>query len=61
MHHILSKLQISRIYNRYIRRSGSNTFFLVKLSTGIDPANNFGLTKMYNKKYIYLKYIGKTE
>ena len=57
------KFKVNKIYNRYIPRRRNNTIihFSGKLSTGINPANNFDLIKMYNEKYIYLKCNGKIE
>ena len=63
MCHILPKVQSKQdiIYNRYIPRGEDNIFFFGELSTGIDPASNFDLIKMYNDKYIYLKCNGNIE
>ena len=47
MYQILPKFQSKQdsVYNR----RGNNAFFSGKLSTGIDPAMNFGLVKSITK------------
>ena len=42
----------------FLEEGNPYIFFSGNLSTGIDPAINFDL-KMYNEKYLYLKFNGK--
>ena len=58
MYQILPKFQSKYdiIYHKYIPRRRNNAFFSGKLSTGIDPALNFGLVKSITKN-IYTYYV----